>query len=312
MDLSVIIINWNTQAMLRDCLDTVFAGLGDLSAEVVVVDNASTDGSADMVDADFPGVHLIRNATNMGFAAANNQALQIARGRHVMLLNSDTLVHGPVLPASVAWLDTHPHVGVMGPRVLNGDGTVQVSSTAFPTLGMLTLQTLGLTRFAKFDSYRMTGWERRNERKVEVISGCSMFVRREAMDQVGLLYDGFFFYGEETDWCRRFSAAAWGVVFAPVGEITHFGGGSVRSLNHRRDVMLTEGTIRLHRKHGGLAGGIACFGLLAVFNASRAVLWSAAALMRQPGAAARAKHFFSVLGDFGQVWPQIGPKAAKA
>jgi GT2 family glycosyltransferase len=304
MDLSIIIINWNTQAMLRDCLNTVMAGLDGLTADVMVVDNASSDGSADMVTAEFPSVHLIRNAKNMGFAAANNQALRIATGRHVMLLNSDTLVHGDVLPRTVAYLDTHPHVGVMGPRILNSDGTTQVSATAFPSLGMLRLQTLGLTRFARFDRYRMTNWDRRDEREVEVISGCAMLIRKSAMEQVGLLDDDFFFYGEETDWCRRFAAAGWAVVYAPVGEITHFGGGSVRSLNHRRDVMLTEGTIRLHRKHYGLKGGIACFALLAAFNASRAVLWSGLSLVRRPAAADHARRFRAVLGDFGSVWPK--------
>jgi GT2 family glycosyltransferase len=304
MDLSIIIINWNTQAMLRDCLNTVMAGLDGLTADVMVVDNVSSDGSADMVTAEFPSVHLIRNAKNMGFAAANNQALRIATGRHVMLLNSDTLVHGDVLPRTVAYLDTHPHVGVMGPRILNSDGTTQVSATAFPSLGMLRLQTLGLTRFARFDRYRMTNWDRRDEREVEVISGCAMLIRKSAMEQVGLLDDDFFFYGEETDWCRRFAAAGWAVVYAPVGEITHFGGGSVRSLNHRRDVMLTEGTIRLHRKHYGLKGGIACFALLAAFNASRAVLWSGLSLVRRPAAADHARRFRAVLGDFGSVWPK--------
>ncbi len=150
-------------------------------------------------------------------------------------------------------------VAVMGPRILNRDGSVQPSSTAYPSLRHLMAQTLGLTRFKALDSYRMTGWDRRDFRRVEVISGCAMLVRRAAMDKVGLLDEGFFFYGEETDWCRRFADAGWSVVFAPVGEITHFGGGSVRAMNHRRDVMLTEGTMRLHRKHGGLLGGLACY-----------------------------------------------------
>lgn len=304
MDLSIVIINWNTRQLLSDCLNSVMAGIRGLDAEVFVVDNASTDGSAEMVAGEFPQVRLIRNATNLGFAAANNIALREAVGRHVLLLNSDTIVHGAVLPASVAWMDTHPSVGVMGPRILNADGSAQVSATAFPSLGMLALQTLGLTRIARFDSYRLTAWDRRETRAVDVISGCAMVVRRAAMVDVGLLDESFFFFGEETDWCRRFAAAGWGVVFAPVGEITHFGGGSVRRLNHKRDVMLTEGTVRVHRKANGLPGAVASYAILAAFNASRAAFWSLAAVVRRPGASERARHFRAVLCDFRKAWPR--------
>jgi GT2 family glycosyltransferase len=309
MDLSIIIVNWNTRDLLFDCLKTVFAGLGALQAEVFVVDNASSDDSLSMLAREFPQVITIANPTNAGFAAANNLALARAIGRHVLLLNTDTLVHGQVLPDSVAWLDAHPKAAVMGPRILNRDGSVQVSSTKFPTLGKLTLQMLGLTRFAAFDVYRMEGWDRRDERAVEVISGCAMFVRAAALAQVGVLDDAFFFYGEETDWCRRFADAGWQVVFAPVGEITHFGGGSVKSLNHMRDIMLTEGTVRLHRKHGGWLAGAACYTLLATFNLSRAAIWSVLALGGKDAAIARAQHFRRVVANFGKAWPK--PKGAR-
>lgn len=304
MDLSIVIVNWNTSAMLRDCLHSVYAGLSWVQAEIFVVDNASSDDSLTMLATEFPAVIAIANARNVGFAAANNVALAQAKGRHVLLLNTDTIVHGSVLPDSVNWMDLHPEAGVMGPRILNRDGSMQISSTRFPTLRNLALQMLGLTRLAAFDVYRMERWDRRDVAEVEVISGCAMFVRGAALRQVGLLDDAFFFYGEETDWCRRYAAAGWKVVFAPVGEITHFGGGSVKSLNHRRDVMLTEGTVRLHRKHGGLAGGLACYGLLAAFNLSRAVAWSALAVAGKASVQARARHFRRVVANFGKAWPQ--------
>lgn len=310
MDLSIVIVNWNTRALLRDCLASVSEGLGPLQVEVLVVDNASEDGSADLVRRDFPQVTLIENAENLGFAAGNNVALRSAIGRYVMLLNTDTLVHGSVLPEAVAWLDAHPQVGVMGPRVLNDDGTVQPSCSAFPSLRFLAMQTLGLTRIARWDSYRMTGWDRTAEREVEVISGAAMFVRRSAMEQVGLLDEAFFFYGEETDWCLRFARAGWQLVFAPIPEITHFGNGSAGKLNHRRDVLMTEGTTRLHRKHGGVLAGIACFGILAAHNASRAVFWSAMSLLRKPGAALRARHFRLVVADLPKAWPSAGTRTA--
>lgn len=298
MDLTVILVNWNTREMLRDCLTTVFAGQGALSMQVIVVDNGSTDGSCQMLARDFPQVALISNPKNRGFAAANNQGLRLARGRHALLLNTDTLVQGDVLAAAVAWLEAHPQAGVLGPRVLNRDGTVQDSVKGWPGFGYLMRQTLGLGR-SRPPNLGLVA-----EAAVPVVSGCAMFVRRTALARVGLLDESFFFYGEETDWCRRFLAAGWSVHFAPVGEIVHFGGGAARRLDHSRDVLLTEGTVRLHRKHGGLAAGLACYGLLAVFNASRAALWAGLALARRPGARDRARHFARVVADFPHAWPR--------
>lgn len=297
MDLSIIIVNWNTCGLLRDCLSSVFTGIAPLKAEVWVVDNGSTDGSLAMLAEEFPTVRLIANQENLGFAAANNQALAQATGRYVLLLNSDTVVHGSVLTDAVSWLDTHPGAGILGPRILNADGSVQGSASAFPSLYRLARQTLALHKAEAPNGSRTF------QHEAQVISGCAMFVRHAAMSQVGLLDEAFFFYGEETDWCRRFAKAGWRVIWAPVGEITHFGGGSVRRLNHRRDVMLTEGTVRLHRKHHGLVAAMACFALLAVFNASRAVGWAGMAGLGQPGASARARHFAGVVTDFAKAWP---------
>jgi GT2 family glycosyltransferase len=300
MDLTVILVNWNTRELLRDCLHSLAIGQGGLRVETIVIDNGSTDGSCAMLAADFPQVTVIANAVNRGFAAANNQGLAAARGRHLLLLNTDTLVRGGVLRAAVAWLDAHPLAGVLGPRVLNADGTVQDSVKGWPGFGYLLRQTLG------FGRKRAPNLGLVAEAEVPVVSGCAMFVRQGALAGVGLLDEAFFFYGEETDWCRRFAAAGWGVHFAPVGEIVHFGGGAARRLDHRRDVMLTEGTVRLHRKHGGLAAGLACYGLLLAFNASRAVLWAGLALARRPGARDRARHFLRVVADYSSAWPQGG------
>lgn len=310
MDLSIVIVNWNTRDLLRGCLTSVYTGLGALKAEVLVVDNASSDGSCNMVQSEFPAVRLIKSDENLGFAGGNNVALKQAAGRIVMLLNTDTVVHGTVLEDAVRWLDAHPAVGVMGPRLLNTDGSVQPSCSAFPSLRHLAMQTLGLTRFSKMDAYRMTGWDRTSERQVDVISGAAMFVRAEAIQDVGLLDEAFFFYGEETDWCRRFAQAGWELVFAPIPEITHFGNGSAGKLNHRRDVLMTEGTTRLHLKHGGLLAGLACFAILAAHNASRAVFWTLLGAVHRPGAKARAKHFAKVTCDLPKAWPSS--QAAKA
>ena len=123
------------------------------------------------------------------------------------------------------------------------------------------------------------------------------------MDKVGLLDEAFFFYGEETDWCRRFAQAGWTLVFAPIPAITHFGNGSAHKLNHRRDVLMTKGTTRLHLKHGGVAAALACFVILSTHNASRAVLWAALSLTKRPGAKLRARHFAKVVRDLPKAWP---------
>lgn len=308
-DLSIIIVNWNTQKMLHDCLHSLFESGASANLEVFVVDNGSHDGSPEMVEASFPSVRLIRNAHNAGFAAANNQAIRLATGRHVLLLNSDTLVHPGVIDASIDYLDVNPKVGAMGCRVLNSDGSVQATCSQFPTLANLMLLTSGLFRvpglgFAR--RYRMDDWQRDDERDVEVVSGCYMMVRGDAMGTVGLLDESFFFFGEETDWCRRFLAHGYAVRFAPVGTITHFGGGSSKSLNSKRDLMLSEATVRLHRKHGGLIPAAGAWAILLAFNASRYAFWSLKGLVRKSGQN-RGRHFRGVVAGFNTAWPKVRP-----
>lgn len=307
MDLSIVIVNWNTEEFLRGCLSSVFRSLDGLEAEVIVIDNASSDASVDMVNMDFPEVQLIGNSSNLGFAAANNQGFSRAKGRHILLLNSDTVVHGHVLAASVNYLDEHPEVGMMGCRVLNGDGSTQMTCSRFPTFFNLLLQTLGANRLGGpfFSRYQMLEWDRDDEREVEVISGCYLMVRTEVIREIGPLDEAFFCYGEETDWCRRCASAGWQLKFAPVGDITHFGSGATRKVNHLRDLMLTEGTIRLHRKHEGTANAVMIWLLLLAFNGSRSVFWTCrAALDSTESTHTRARHFRNIVRDFNRAWPQ--------
>lgn len=304
-DLSIVIVSWNTLDITRDCLRSVFENLGGLRAQVFVVDNASSDGSADMVEREFPQATLIRNADNRGFAAANNQALRVADARHHLLLNSDTVVLGDVLTRTVEYMDAHPDVGVFGCRVLNADRTMQRTCFMYPSLLNLTLLTLGVEDMASprfFGRRKMMRWLRDTERDVDVVTGCYLAVRDDAMREVGLLDESFFFFGEETDWCRRFSKAGWAVRFSPVGEIVHLGGASATRLNAKRDLLLTQGLVRLHRKHAGVLGAAAAWTILAGFNASRALVWSTLGLVRGERARARGAHFRGVLRGFGEIW----------
>ena len=303
-DLSVVIVSWNTREILRDCLDSVRRAPGAASREVIVVDNASSDGSADMVADGFPEVRLVRHDSNAGFAAANNIGFRLAHGRHVLLLNSDTLVLGDVLRQSVRWMDAHPEVAAMGCRVLNPDRSMQPTCFGWPGLLDLALQASGLSRLpwpAVLGRYELRGWQRDDERDVDVVTGCYLLVRTEALRRVGGLDESFFFCGEETDWCRRFRAAGWAVRFAPVGEIVHIGNASGQRLDSRRDVLLTAGLVRLHRKHGGTVAGLAALAILWTFNASRAAGWGLVATFGSPRAASRRDHFARVLAGFDEV-----------
>ena len=308
MDLSIVIINWNTRNMLRDCLYSVYDNAPKSRFEVLVVDNASEDGSQEMVSREFPGVRLLCNSQNLGFAAANNRAMKVAGGSYMLLLNSDTLVHDDVLEQSLNYMRHNCQVGAMGCRVLNANGSLQHSTSQFPTFLNLALQTLGLDRVSSvpiLQRYRMLNWNCKTTRSVDTISGCFMLVKRTCIEDVGLLDDSFFFFGEETDWCRRMRTAGWGVVFAPVGEITHFGGGSSGALNHKRDLMLTEATVRLHRKTGGFFAAALVFLLLAGFNASRLVFWSLnAKITRRKYDTDRMKHFLGVTREIAYAWPK--------
>jgi GT2 family glycosyltransferase len=263
-----------------------------------------------MVRTEFPAVILIENKINMGFAAANNQAMIVARSQVILLLNSDTVVHGDVLARSVEYIHANSDVGVMGCRVLNTDGTVQATCSQFPTLLNLTLQTLGLSRIPWppfFDRYQMRRWNRQDEREVDIVSGCYLVARASAIEKVGLLDESFFFFGEETDWCRRFQMAGWKLRFAPVGEITHHGGGSVRKLNYKRDLMLTSATIRLHLKHGGLLSAIYAWSITSIFNLSRAAYWFGRSIFsRERSVRERRDHFAELVINYRCTWPTKG------
>ncbi len=234
MDVSIIIVNWNTRDILRNCLTSVYAETKDIEFEVIVIDNASTDDSPEMVVKEFPKATIIENSQNKGFAAANNQGLAIVRGRYVLLLNSDTVVLDGAITRSVTFSDAHPEAAVAGCRVLNPDKALQPTCFMFPsTLNMLLLSSYLYKLFPKskfFGRERMTWWDRNNIREVDVVTGCFMMVRRAAIKQVGMMDEQFFMYGEETDWCYRFKQAGWKILFTPIAEIIHLGEASSRQM----------------------------------------------------------------------------------
>jgi GT2 family glycosyltransferase len=195
----------------------------------------------------------------------------------------------------------------MGCRVLNSDGSVQLTCSRFPTLLNLFLLTSGLWKLdwpEFFDRYLMRHWKRDDEREVEVVSGCYMLVRVAAMKDVGLLDEDFFFYGEETDWARRFADKGWRLRFAPVGEITHHGAGSGGGFNVTRDMLLSNAMVRLHRKHGGIVPAAFAWLIVFGFNLSRAMFWTLASLVsRRENVLVRRNHFLKLALHAHLFWP---------
>jgi len=282
MDVSVIIVNWNTRGLLRDCLESVYEQTGDVDVEVIVVDNASTDGSVEMVRSDFESVKLIENAENRGFATANNQGIAVAKGRYVLLLNSDTVVLDSAVAKAVRFADAHPRAAVTGCRVLNPDRTLQPTCFMFPSiLNMLLSSTYLYKLFPSsrfFGRERMTWWDRNDVRQVDVVTGCFMLVRREAIDGVGMLDEQFFMYAEETDWCYRFKKNDWEVVFTPVAQIIHLGGQSTAKKPVAMIVQLRLSILGFIRKHRGRFARLIAGLLTAMFFVVRLPVWLARAL----------------------------------
>ncbi len=257
MDLSIIIVNFNTREFVLDCLRSIYTGSSGLTVEVFVVDNASGDGSADAIKSAYPQVRLIRNITNRGFAAANNQGLRLAQGRYVLLLNPDTLIVGDALPTMVAYMDGHADVGCAGCQVLLNETEIQMTCFRFPSALNEVLELVGLARLVPksgfFGRYAMGAWDRRSERDVDVVSGMFMLVRREVVEDVGLMDEDYFVYAEEADWCWRIRQHGWRRVFTPIAKIIHREGGgqSSRLVSTRMYVQLQKSILIFIRKNNG-------------------------------------------------------------
>ncbi len=256
---SVIIVNWNTRDLLRGCLASIIAETS-ADCEIIVIDNASADASGAMVQAGFPGVTLIANTVNRGFAAANNQGLAVARGRNVLLLNPDTVVLDGAIDRMLGWLGAHPDVGCVGCQVLEAPGVIQRTCFADPSPGNLLITETGLQRLARWIPALgrpwYLDWDRRSERKVDVVSGMFMLVPRRVLEDVGLLDEAFFVYAEEADWCRRIRKAGWSCVFAPVARIIHLDGGgkSTAQIHAKMYVQMQKSHLIYTGKHHGWLG----------------------------------------------------------
>ena len=273
VDLSVVIVSWNVRDLLRRCLESIQGSReqaadkqpgspttdrheSHVHVETIVVDNSSSDGTVEMVRQDFPNVRLIANEDNRGFPAANNQGIAIAKGRYILLLNPDTEVLDDALVALVAFADAHPDVAVLGPQLLNPDGTVQSSRRRFPTPLTALFESTWLEPYAPdrlVDRYRVSDQPDDVIQDVDWVTGAAMLARQEAIEEVGLLDEGFFMYSEELDWCKRFREAGWRVVYLPEAQIMHHVGKSSEQVIAARHVHFQTSKVRYFRKYHGVA-----------------------------------------------------------
>lgn len=284
LDLTVVIVTWNSAAVIGDCLGSLAAAGAGAAFRVVVVDNASADDTPRRVREALPSARLVENAGNAGFAAANNRAFALADSRYLLLLNPDTVVRPGALGALVAFLEARPAVWAAGPAILNADGSPQRAGVSFPSLWNLLCETFFLDR--AFPRSRLFGAHRRlfeddsRPREVDYLQGSALMVRREVLDRVGGMDERFFLYFEETDWCYRMRAAGGVVMQCPDAAVVHLGGGEFGHFDERRLTAYHRSLLAFYRKHRPAAARAALRALLAARALVRLAAWAAWALSR--------------------------------
>jgi GT2 family glycosyltransferase len=253
VDLSVIILNWNTWDETRDCLNSIYGQAHRHAIEVIVADNASSDGSRESVRDEFPQTCLVAHSTNLGFCAGNNRAVPATSGRYVLFLNSDTVVTEGALDALIDFADASPDIGIVGPKLLNLDGSLQYSCRRFPNLGAGFFRNTPLGRlFPKnryTQDYLMSDWDHASVRDVDWVSGAALFIRREALEQTDGFDEGFYMYCEDVDLCYRAHEFGWRVVYYPEAVIYHIIGRSTNKVPTRMTYAFHRSMYRFYKKH---------------------------------------------------------------
>jgi hypothetical protein len=291
--LSIIIVSWNVRDLLAACLASLPRG-----PQVIVVDNASADGSAEMVATRFPDACLLANTENRGFTGGNYDGLKRASGSYVLFLNPDTVADEDALPLMFDYMDAHPDVGVVGPQLRYADGTLQSSRRRFPTLAMALLESTPLawhwppSRNPWARRYHMEDLPAAGEQEVDWLVGAALMTRREVLDQVGGFDEGYFMYSEELDWQRRVKQAGWKVVYLADAIITHYEGKSSEQVVAARHIRFNRSKVRYFEQHHGSGVGmflrlalLAMFALEWVLEAAKYLLGSQRTMRRSRMAA---------------------------
>ncbi len=259
IDLSIIIVSWNVRDLLRDCINSIVIGRGDLNVELIIVDSASSDGSMQMIQSDFPQqqfpwIQLIACNENVGFPRGNNIGLETAVGRTILLLNPDTVILGTALSQMVAYMDANPDIGVLGPQLLNPDKSVQSSRRRFPTMATAFFESTWLEPYAPtklLQNYYAQDIPDDGVADVDWVMGAAMLVPAGVVAQIGGMDEAYFMYSEELDWCRRIKDAGWRVVYFPEAQIIHYTGKSSEQAVTARHINFNRAKLRYFRKYHG-------------------------------------------------------------
>jgi len=290
---SVIIVSWNAREYLMQCLASLSTEEDRYRMEIIVVDNASADGSADAVATCYPNVRLIRNTENLGFAKANNMAVSVSTGKYLCFVNSDVKVLPNCIGRLVRFCEENLNVGMVGPRIIGGDGKLQRSCRGFPTVWNMLCRALALdTLFPgvkAFTGYHLYHWPQESLRSVDILSGCFWLVRRDALPRVGLLDEEFFMYCEDWDWCKRFRAKGWQVVFLPSAEAIHYGGASSSNAPVRFYLEMQRANLQYWKKHHSCLSVATYFVIMCVQELLRTAAYSIAGLIK--GSTREVFHF---------------------
>jgi GT2 family glycosyltransferase len=253
IELSVVVVSWNAKKYVQECLASLGQQILSVPVEIIIVDNASTDGTPEMVRQEFPDVKVVQNAHNLGFAKANNIGIRAAQGKYIFLINSDVNVPHGCLQAIYDFMERETTVGIAGPRMLGADGLQHRSYMRFPTIWNSLCNALFLDSIFKgsrlFGGVLMTDFDGDRTSDVDVLNGWFLAVRRQALHEVGVLDEDFFMYGEDIDWSYRFHNAGWRRVYFSGASALHYGGASSASASTRFYIQMHRANLQYWRKH---------------------------------------------------------------
>jgi GT2 family glycosyltransferase len=311
--LSIVIVSWNTKSYVEDCLRSLCQQTLSVPTEIILVDNASADGTLEMVRRQFPLVKLIENAKNLGFAKANNIGIRKSTHDYVCLINSDVYVPPACMQALYKFMKAHPEVGVVGPRMFGPNGCVARSYMRFPTIWNCLCNALCLDSIFRgispFGGVLMTDFDNEKTAEVDVLNGWFLMVRRKALDQVGVLDEEFFMYGEDIDWAYRFSKAGWVRVYFAGARALHYGGASSAAAPIRFYIEKHRANIQYWKKHHGRMGLLGYWLTTLVHHIIRVGAFSFLYLLR-PGA--RSEAYYKVRRGAACIWWLLGLRSANA
>lgn len=253
--ISIVIVTWNCKSYAQECLTSLQGQTGDFSTQIVVVDNASSDGTCEIIENQFPDVQLIRSNTNLGFAKGNNAGILDTDGDYVCLINPDVNVAPDCLGKMLEYMEREPSIGLLGPKMIGPDGNVGRSTMRFPTIWNSLCRALGLDVIFResrlFGGFLMRDFHHDQIKDVDVLNGWFWMTRRSALNEVGVLDDQLFMYGDDLDWCRRFHNFGWRVVFFPDAEAVHYGGGTTKKAPIPFYLALQRANLQYWEKHNG-------------------------------------------------------------